>query len=103
MVSLFIRIHPQIYEILTDLIQFLNADWENGINPTQEQIRQEMGINEIHFLHSFFYAIKHLEFNNYIQLGINDDGDEIILPGDRPFPEHYSYIQYCLEIPIIEL
>lgn len=86
MVSIFIRNHLQIFEILTDLIHFLNANWEDRINPTREQIRQEIDINDIHLLHSLSNAIKHLEFNNYIQIGINDDGDEIILPGDRPFP-----------------
>lgn len=62
-----------------------------------------MGINNIHDMHSISHVVTHLDKNNYIQIIINDNGNEVIFQGENTFPEHYTYLRYCLEIPIIEL
>jgi len=88
---------------VNDFHQFLNIFWEEEVNPTREQTRQAMGINGTQNLYSISHALTHLEKNYYIQIIINDKGNEVILRGENPFPEHYSYLRYCLEIPLIEL
>lgn len=98
-----IRNHFRIHNMVNDLFRFLNAFWQEGVNPTHEQIIQVMGITDIHDLYSLSHAITHLKSNNYIQIFINDNGNEVILQGENPFPEHYTYLHYCLEILIIEL
>ncbi len=98
-----IRNHFLIYNIVNDFHHFLSTFWEEEVNPTREQIRQAMGINDIHDLHSISHALTHLEKNNYIQININNNRNEVMLQGENPFPEHYSYLRYCLEIPLIEL
>lgn len=98
-----IRNHFRIYDMLNDLFHFLRVFWQEGVNPIREQIIQAMGINDIHDMYLLSHAITHLEKNNYIQININDNGNEVLLQGEKLFPEHYSYLGYCLEIPIIEL
>jgi len=38
--------------MVNDLFHFLNAFWQEGVNPTREQIIQVMGITDIHDLYS---------------------------------------------------
>lgn len=89
--------------MVNDFHYFLSTFWEEEVNPTSEQIRQAMGINDTHDMHSISHALTHLEKNNYIQIIINDNGNKVILQGENTFPEHYRYLHYCLEIPLIEL
>ena len=70
-----------------------------GVNPTLQEIEQIIVINNRDYPYSLNYAIKHLEINNYIQITLDENGQEIYLLGANIFPQLYNYEQYGNEIP----
>lgn len=52
--------------MVMDFIDFLGAFWGMGVNPTLQELKQTMGINNRDESYLLDNVIEHLKNNNYI-------------------------------------
>ena len=92
--TIIIKNHSKVYELVIQLLNYLRENWEIGYVPNFEKLEYDFDIENENIKVWFNQAIFHLVNRGFIGIEFNINGIIRITRGDKPIVKKYNFFDF---------